>query len=114
MLLVLCAMGCARTATTAPAEAPVPPPAKPGPVSNFDAPITLNLRRVPFREAIEQIARMSKLNVILNNSMPDTSGTVTLSFHEVPAGEALEAVANVIGFQALRVEKYNIVRLEPR
>jgi len=97
----------------APAPAPAPAPAKPVAVSNFDAPISLNLQQVPAREVIKQIAKMSRLNVILNNSRPDTSTAVTVSFNEVPAGEALELVAKLIGYQALRVEKHNIVRIEP-
>ncbi len=115
LALALFAIGCARTAT-APAEtpAPAPSPAKSNVPSNFDAPISLNLQNVPAREAIDQIARMSRLNVILNTARPDTSTAVTVSFKEVPAGEALELVAKLIGYQALRVEKHNIVRIEPR
>jgi len=90
------------------APAPAPAPAKEP--SRFDTRITLDLNRASFEEAVDQIARLSKLNVILDRTK-DISGIVTLSVNQVPAGEVLEAVAKTFGFKVVRIDKYNIARI---
>jgi hypothetical protein len=97
-------------AVVASCASPAPAPAPAEPSSTTDTRITLALNRASFRDAVDMIAKLSNLNVILDNTK-DLSGTVTMSVTDVPAGEVLEAVAKTFGFKVVRVPKYNIVRI---
>ena len=68
------------------------PPAK---VRGIDKPVSLEFKDHPVGKVVEAIARFAELNVILS---PDVvKERVTVSFRGVPAGKALEQVAEAAG-----------------
>ena len=93
----------ASCATPAPAPTPEKQP------SAFDETITLHLQRATILEAFDQIARLSRLSVLMGNDLGD--GTVTMSVNNRPAGELLEAVAATFGLKVTRLEPPNMVRV---
>lgn len=98
-LLSLLIMACCAS----PAADPPTPPAQSEPPSNFDTPISLDLQRASLREALDRIARLSNLNIIYGVDM-DRGGILTMSVHERPAGEVLDAVAATFRLKVIRMK----------
>ena len=91
----LCGVGVGLTwATVAWAQAPVYPPK-----AAWGEPISLQLEGVPVRLALQSIAEMAGINLVVSDQV---SGSVSLQLEDVAWPDALEVIAVTSGIRVQR------------
>ena len=62
------------------------------------------------REVLDAIAMQGNLNLILDSGVLESTSRVTLSLNDVPAGDAIEAVAKMFDLKVTR-ERHDTLRI---